>query len=171
MQDTYILGMFVLSSVFSSLAAIGFQNFPFLFVKKHVNRILAIILLATVFLRFGTFSYTTYRSNLDKKFNRPFVEQLMKEEAYLIHGNYWQTWPAVFVANQILFEQNSQNKVYGISYRSSPIKNEILSTLTLTPKIIHLKKQASGTQAKIYGKQLATIKETEKYDVYKLIEK
>ena len=72
----------------------------------------------------------------------------MKENAYLIHGNYWQTWPSVFVANQILFEQNSQNRVYGISYRSAPIVNEILSTLTLTPKIIHLKKTAFRYPAK-----------------------
>ena len=48
------------------------------------------------------------------------VEALVDSKATHITGDYWKVWPAVFCVNQAYAERGSEERLWGVTYRSFP---------------------------------------------------
>ncbi|HYN22328.1 MAG TPA: hypothetical protein VE078_15310, partial [Thermoanaerobaculia bacterium] len=85
---------------------------------RTANVLALLALLPVMALRYGQPSVSRARAALDG-FGEGTAEILATRCTHVL-GGYWRTWPAVFHANMVRWEQGERTPVWGIAVRSGP---------------------------------------------------
>jgi hypothetical protein len=89
---------------------------------RAANAAAVLGLLVLVLVRFGPPSPSAARAAFDGHIG-PSAKAIVAARCTHVIGSYWQVWPAVLRANEILWEQGATRQVWGITARSRPTRD------------------------------------------------
>lgn len=91
--------------------------------RKRFYAATPLVLLAACF-SYGFPSLSSVRDDLDARLGMHTADVLEARCTHIV-GNYWIVWPAVFHANLVRYRRGETGVIWGVSFRSDPIRELI----------------------------------------------